>query len=79
MKIKFVYFIVLWLDAFTIKSGISLIYSPWELLVCWKLDYKKPCQVLPGSYCEVHDEAVPTNTMVARTHMCIALRPTGNL
>ena len=27
MKIKFVYFIVLWLNAFPVKSGISMIYS----------------------------------------------------
>ena len=79
MKIKFVYFIVLWLNAFPVKLGISMIYSPRELLVCWKLDYKKHCRVLPGSYCKVHDEPVPTNTMVARTHTCIALGPTGNL
>ena len=79
MKIEFVYFIMLWLNAFPFKSGISTIYSPGELLVCWKLDYKNHCRVLPGSYCKVHDEPVPTNTMVARTHACIALGPTGNL
>ncbi len=81
MKIKIVYFIMLWLDAFLVKPGISTIYSPQELLllVRWKLDHKKHCRVLPGSYCEVHDEPVPTNTVVARTHACIALGPTGNL
>jgi len=79
MKIKIVYFIMLWLNAFLVKPGISTIYSPQELLVRWKLDYKKHCRVLPGSYCEVHDEPVPTNTVVARTHACIALGPTGNL
>ena len=79
MNIGVVYFIVQWLNAFLVKSGISTIYSPRELLFCWKLDYKKHCRVLPGSYCEVHDEPVPTNTMVARTHACIALGPTGNL
>ena len=80
MKIKFVYFIVLWLNAFPVKLGISMIYSPRELLVCWKLDYKKhDCRVLLGSYCKVHEEPVPTNTMVAHTHTCIALGPTENL
>ncbi len=79
MKIEFVYFIVLWLNAFPIKSGISSTFSPRELLVRWHLDYKKHCQVLPGTYCEVHDEPVPTNTMTPRTHKCIALNPTGNL
>ena len=40
---------------------------------------KKHCRVMPGTYCEVHDKPVPTNTMVARTHKAIALGPTGNL
>ena len=79
MKIEFVYFIVLWLNAFPVKSGVSGTYSPRELVLHRKLDYKKHCQILPGSYCEVHNELVPTNTMVARTHACIALGPTGNL
>ncbi len=41
MKIKFVYFIVLWLNAFPVKSGISATYSPRELILRWQLDYKK--------------------------------------
>ncbi len=79
MKIKFVYFIVLWLNAFLVKSGILATYSPRELLLRWRLDYKKHCRVLPGTYCKVHDEPVPTNTMTWQTHECIALGPTGNL
>jgi hypothetical protein len=72
-------FIVLWLNAFPIKSGTSGTYSPRELILRWRLDYKKHCRVLPETYCEVHDEPVPTNTMAWRTHECIALGPTGNL
>jgi hypothetical protein len=68
MKIKFIYFIVLWLNAFLVKTGILTMYSPRELLICWQLDSKKHCRVLPGLYCEVHDEPVQTNTMVWRTH-----------
>jgi hypothetical protein len=79
MKIKFVYFIVLWLNAFPVKSGILATYSPRELILRWRLDYKKHCRVLPGTYCKVHDEPVPTNTMAWHTHECIALGPTGNL
>jgi hypothetical protein len=37
MKIEFVYFIVLWLNAFPVKTGVSSIYSPQELLVRWRL------------------------------------------
>jgi hypothetical protein len=79
MKIEFVYFVILWLNAFPVRSGISQTISPWELLMRWRLDYKKHCRVQPGTYCEVHDEPVPTNTMEWRTHEAIALGPTGNL
>jgi hypothetical protein len=80
MIIKFVYFMVLWINAFPVKTGISTQCSPWEeLLVWWRLDYKKHCWVPPGTYCEVHDEPVPMNTMTWCTHKCIALGPTGNL
>jgi hypothetical protein len=79
MKIKFIYFVVLWLNAFPVKTGISSCFLPRELLVQWKLDYKKHCCVLPGSYCKVHDKLSPSITMVPRTHKAIALGPTGNL
>ena len=43
------------------------------------MDAKKHCRILPGSYCEVHDEPNHSNTTVSRTHEGIALGPTGNL
>ncbi len=79
MKIKFVYFIVLWLNTFPVKTGVSLIYFPRELLVRWRLDYKNHCRVLLGTYCKVQDQPLPSNMMVLRTHKGIALGPTGNL
>jgi hypothetical protein len=79
MKIEFIYFMVLWMNAFPVKLGISQTFSPNELLSRRRLDYKKHCRVMPGTYCEVHDKPVPTNTMVARTHKAITLGPTGNL
>ncbi len=33
MKIKFIYFMILWMNAFPVKSGISQTFSPRELLV----------------------------------------------
>jgi hypothetical protein len=78
-KIVFIYFVVLWLNAFPVKTGILSIYSPRELLVHWWLDYKKHCQVLSGLYCKVWNEPVPSNTMTVQTHECIACGPTGNL
>ena len=79
MMIKFIYFMVLWLNAFPVKNRISAIHLPRELLVCWRLDYNKHCQVLPGTSCEMHDEPLPSNTMMPRTHEAIAVGPTGNL
>ncbi len=76
MKIEFIYFVVLWLNAFPVKNGILAMYSPQELLVQWKLDYTKHCRVLLGTYCEAHDEPVISNTMIPCTHKTIALGPT---
>jgi hypothetical protein len=79
IKIEIVYFTTLWLNAFPVRNGISTKYSPRELILRWKMDYKKHCRVLVGTYCEVHDEPSPSNTMISRTHEGIALGPTGNL
>ena len=79
MKIELVHFVVLWLNAFPAKSGVSSMFSPRELLLRWRLDYKKHCRVVPGTYCEVHDEPSPTNTMTSHTHESIALGLTGDL
>jgi hypothetical protein len=79
LKMEIIYFVVLWLNAFPAKTGISSVHSPRELIVRWKLDYQKHCRVLPGTYCEVHDEPLPSNSMTPRTHPCIACGPTGNL
>jgi hypothetical protein len=49
MKIEFIYFMVLWLNAFPVKNGISSMFSLRELLVRWCLDYAKHCRV-PGKY-----------------------------
>ncbi|KAL7531043.1 hypothetical protein ACHAXR_006172, partial [Thalassiosira sp. AJA248-18] len=60
MKIEFIYFTVLWLNAFPARSGISTIYSPREMLVRWKMDCKKHCRILPGSYAERAAAALDT-------------------
>jgi hypothetical protein len=33
MKIEFVYFVVLWLNTFPVRNGVSAVSSPQELLV----------------------------------------------
>ena len=79
MKIKFVYFMILWMSAFPVKSGILQMMSLRELLIRWRLDYKKHCRVLPGTYCEVHGKPMPNNAMALWTHKGITREPTGNL
>jgi hypothetical protein len=80
IKIELLYFMVFWHNTFPIKSGVSFVFLPWELLVQWQLNNAKHCIVLPRTYCEAHDEPSPcSNTMVACTHETIALGPTGNL
>ena len=59
--------------------GCPTRYYLHELLLRWRLNYKKHCWVEPGTYCEVHNEPTPTNTMMPRTHEAIALGPTENL
>jgi hypothetical protein len=69
LKMEIIYFVVLWLNAFPAKLGISSVHSPRELLVRWNLDYAKHCRVLPGTYCEVHNEPSPSNSTTPRTHV----------
>ena len=79
MKIEFIYFVTLWLNAVPEKSGVSETFFPREILLRWRMDTKKHCRVLPGSYYEVHDEPNPSNTTVSCTHKGIALGPTVNI
>ena len=79
VKIEMVHFVTLWLNAFPVRNGISRVYSPRELVTRWRMDYVNHCCVEFGTYCEVHDEPDPSNSMITRTQEGIALGPTGNL
>jgi hypothetical protein len=79
LKIKFIYFFVLWLNMFPVWNRVSIVYSPRKLLARWRMDYKKHCHVVSGTYCKVHDEPSPFNMIAAHTHEAIAVGPTGNL
>lgn len=78
MTIELIHFIVLWLNAFPVRSGISTKYSPRELVQRHQLSAKTHCKTPFGTYCEVHDEPDPSNGMNARTHETICMGPTGN-
>ena len=77
--IELIYHVVLWLNAFPSKSGISETLSPRKIVLRHKLDFKKHCKAPFGSYCEAHNEPAPTNNMASRSTPSIVLGPTGNL
>ncbi len=77
--IELIYHVVLWLNAFPAKSGVSEMLSPREIVYRHKLDFAKHCKLLFGTYCEVHDEPTRTNTMATRSTPAIVLGPMGNL
>jgi hypothetical protein len=79
MLIELIYYIVLWLNAFPKKSGVSGTLLPCESVMRHKLNFTKHCRAQFGSYYEAHDEPVLTNTMVTRSTPAIVLGPTGNL
>ncbi len=79
MLIELIYHIVLWLNAFPTKSGVSETLLPRKIVMRHKLDFTKHCRAQFGSYCEAHDEPVPKNMMVTHSTPAIVLGPTGNL
>ncbi len=76
--IELIYHVVLWLNAFPAKSGVSETLSPRKIVLRHRLDFKKHCRAPFGSYCEAHDESTPTNNMSSRATPAIVLGPTGN-
>ena len=67
------------INALPSPKGFSRVYSPREVVMGKKLDLKKDCRVLVGSYVEASADLVITNDMSERTHACIVLGPSGNL
>jgi hypothetical protein len=65
------------LNYFPVKGGVSEIYGPKASMSGKVLDFKK--NSLPfGSYCQVHEEKLPPNSLVNRNLGAISLRPSGN-
>ncbi len=79
MVIKLLYFCMMWMNSFPVRSGISNKWSPRELVSRHKLDAKLHCRAPFRSHCEVHVDPEITNTMDPRTKEAICLGPTGNL
>jgi hypothetical protein len=79
MLIELIYHVVLWLKALPMKSGVSEMLSPCEIIVRHKLTFKDHCKGVFGSFCYMHDEPSPAISMVSHTSPAIILGPTGNL
>ena len=73
MMIELIYHMVLWLNTFPAKSGVSETLSLHKIVYRHKLDFVKHCRSPFGTYCNVNDKLTPTNTMVT----CDLLHP-GN-
>ncbi len=79
MLIKLIYHVVLWLNAFPTKSGVSMMLLLCKIVYRHTLDFTKHCKALFGTYCEAHDEQTLANRMVTCLTPEIVLGPTENL
>jgi hypothetical protein len=77
--IELIYHVVLWLNAFPTKTGMSAMLLPREIVYRHKLDFAKHCKAQFGTYCKAHNDPVLTNMMVTWSTPTIILSPTGNL
>ena len=75
--IHLVYNVCLWLNVFPLKSGLSVNYSPRELVTQRSVSYKTDCKAEFGSYVESSTNAMVTNIQIPRHNRCIALGLSG--
>jgi hypothetical protein len=78
VAIHLVYFAVLWLNSLLAAAGVSDKYSPWEIVLGRKINFKKHCKATFSSYAKAHNDPTITNTMRPRTFPRIFLGLTGN-
>ena len=79
MTIELAKHIVMFLNAFPPKNGLSNTYSPCTIMTGKALDWKKICKLHFRAYAHVHEDINVTNTLEERTQGAICLGPTGNL
>ena len=77
MLTHMVFFVVKMLNYFPAKGGISTQYSPKTIMSGHMLNYKQ-CSLPFGTYCQVHKEEGPRNSLAARTQGAISLGPSSN-
>ena len=69
---------VYWLNIFPRTNSLSSFYGPRVFMQQHFPNYKTMCRLEFGSYCEVHDDPKPSNTMTSRTTSAIALYSANN-
>ncbi len=62
--VKFINFVVLWLNLFLSKSGISKPRSPQEIVIRQTLNYIKYCKAQFGACCKFFIDPTPSNMLV---------------
>ena len=67
MTIELAEHVVIFLNAFPPKSGLSKTYSPHTIITGKTLDWKKSCKLHFGAYAQVHEDRNVTNTLKERT------------
>ena len=71
--------VVMMLNAFPFRSGVSATLSHCTIMNGTTLDYNKHCRLKFGTSVESHEYPDHTNGMETRDLPCINLGPTGNL
>ena len=72
-----VFYAVKLLNNFPVKGGVSDVYGPKAIMSGEVIEIKKFS--LPfGSYCQVHEEKLPRNSLASRSIGAISLGPSGN-
>ena len=79
MNIELANHVVMFLNTFPPKRGLSKTYSPHTIMTGKTIDWKKSCKLHFGAYAQVHEDRNVTNTLEQRTQEAIRLGPTGSL
>jgi len=73
-----VFFVVKLLNYFPAKGGVSDHYSPKAIMSGEVISYKQYSMPF-GTYCQVHEQDTPRNSLAARTQGAISLGPSNNV
>ena len=73
-----IFYVVKLLNRFPVHGGVSDQFSPKAIMVGEIVKYKFYSMPF-GTYCQIHEEDAPCNSMSARTQGAISLGSSGNV